>query len=137
MARLRIVVDTNVWVSYLIRRSGALGRFVSAVQRDCVLLASDASLDELSNTLDRPKFDRYATEGERRSFCADITQVSEIVTIRETVVACRDPRDDKFLELAMNGRADVIVTGDEDFLDLHPWNRIAIITPRAFMTGNW
>ena len=46
---------------------------------------------------------------------------------------CHDPRDDKFLEVALNGRADVIVTGDADLLRMHPWREIAIVTPAKFL----
>jgi len=54
------------------------------------------------------------------------------VLISETIAACRDPADDKFLALAVNGRADVIITGDADLLDLHNCRGIPIITPAAF-----
>ncbi len=47
--------------------------------------------------------------------------------------ACRDPKDDKFLEVAVHGRADAIVTGDEDLLVLHPLRGIAILTPREYV----
>ena len=54
------------------------------------------------------------------------------MTIIEAVSGCRDPDDDKFLELAVNGRADVIVSGDEDLLALDTFRGIPIITPAAF-----
>jgi predicted nucleic acid-binding protein len=57
---------------------------------------------------------------------------AEPVTIVERIAACRDPTDDMFLELAVNGRADMIVTGDLDLLVLHPFRGIPIITPLAF-----
>ena len=49
------------------------------------------------------------------------------------VFACRDPKDDKFLEVAISGQADVIVSGDEDLLTMNPFPGIPIITPRAFL----
>jgi uncharacterized protein len=55
------------------------------------------------------------------------------VTITERIVVCRDPTDDKFLELAVNGRADVFVTGDLDLLVLNPFRGLPIITPRVFV----
>jgi uncharacterized protein len=57
------------------------------------------------------------------------------VTIAERIVACRDPTDDKFLELAINGQADAIVTGDLDLLVLNPFQGIPIIDPVAFIQG--
>jgi predicted nucleic acid-binding protein len=50
-----------------------------------------------------------------------------------TVRDCRDPKDDKLLELALSGRADLILTGDEDLLVLHPWRGVSILTPSAYL----
>ena len=61
---------------------------------------------------------------------------AELVKITETVAACRDPDDDKFIELAINGRADVIVSGDGDLLALNPFRNIPIVTPAAFLQGS-
>lgn len=60
---------------------------------------------------------------------------AELVVIAEQVVACRDPTDDKFLELSVNGRADLIVSGDGDLLALHPFRGIPIVAPAAFVQG--
>jgi len=56
-----------------------------------------------------------------------------MVPVIHTIRACRDPRDDKFLELAVNGEADLIVTGDQDLLALHPFRDVPIITPAAYV----
>jgi uncharacterized protein len=63
----------------------------------------------------------------RRIFVA-----AETVAITEAVVACRDAKDDKFLELAVNGHADVIVSGEADLLVLNPFRAIPILTPASF-----
>ncbi len=55
------------------------------------------------------------------------------MTVNERIVACRDPTDDRFLDLAVNGRADVLVTGDLDLLVLNPFWGSPIITPRGFV----
>ncbi len=60
---------------------------------------------------------------------------AEAVTTVEVVTACRDPTDDKFLELAINGRADVVITGDRDLLVLHPFRGIPIVSPATFISG--
>jgi predicted nucleic acid-binding protein len=60
---------------------------------------------------------------------------AELVTITERIVACRDPTDDKFLELAVNGHADLIVSGDGDLRALNPFRDIPIATPAAFVQG--
>ena len=66
------------------------------------------------------------------SVCA--SQITaQVIDIEETVQACRDPKDDKFLEIAVNGGADVVVTGDPDLLVLHPFRGVAILTPDAVL----
>jgi putative PIN family toxin of toxin-antitoxin system len=60
---------------------------------------------------------------------------AEMVTITERIVACRDPTDDKFLELAVNGHADLIVLDDADLLALNPFGEIPIVTPAIFVQG--
>jgi predicted nucleic acid-binding protein len=58
---------------------------------------------------------------------------AELISIIEHVKVCRNPTDDKFLELALNGKADVIVTGDSDLLVLDPFQGIPIISPATFV----
>jgi putative PIN family toxin of toxin-antitoxin system len=60
---------------------------------------------------------------------------AEAVEITERIAACRDATDDKFLELAVNGEADVIVSGDADLLVLNPFRGIPIVAPAAFVQG--
>jgi uncharacterized protein len=60
---------------------------------------------------------------------------AELVTIAEPIAACRDPTDDKSLELAVSGQADPIVTGDADLLALNPFRQIPIVTPAIFVEG--
>ena len=60
---------------------------------------------------------------------------AELVTITARIATCRDPTDDKFLELAVNGHAALIVSGDRDLLALNPFRQIPIVTPAAFVQG--
>jgi putative PIN family toxin of toxin-antitoxin system len=70
-----------------------------------------------------------------REGVARMLAAAELVTITKRIAACRDPTDDKFLELAVNGHADLIVSGDGDLLALNPFREIAIVTPAAFVQG--
>jgi putative PIN family toxin of toxin-antitoxin system len=88
---------------------------------------------ELAEVLGRAKFDPYLTIGERQDFLRMFDRIAERVEVVRTVQACRDPRDDKFLELAVEGEADVIVTGDNDLLTLDPFQGISILTPARFL----
>lgn len=97
------------------------------------VLASDATMTELADVLSRRKFDPYVTIEARKAFLRLLGRVVEIVPVVHVIEACRNPRDDKFLELAVNGEAGYIVTGDADFLVLNPFRGIAIVTPSVFL----
>jgi putative PIN family toxin of toxin-antitoxin system len=88
---------------------------------------------ELRIVLKRPKLARYIQSGLLDPFLRNVWSVAEPITIPSPIRACRDPKDDKFLEVAVHGRADLIVTGDRDLLDLHPFRGIAILTPAAYL----
>ena len=106
----------------------------AALDRGEILL-SQATAAELSEVLGRRKFDRYLTREEREQFLATLLRDATVVEITEEVRACRDPKDDKFLELAVNGHASCLVTGDADLLALHPFRGIPILTPAQFLDG--
>ena len=89
---------------------------------------------ELAEVLGRDKLSKYLTEDERRRFLVSLLKETKLVDITEQIVACRDPKDDKLLELAVCGRADCIVTGDADLLALNPFRGIPILTPAEFLS---
>jgi predicted nucleic acid-binding protein len=64
-----------------------------------------------------------------------IVAAAELVTITERITECRDPTDDKFLELAVSERADLVLTGDKDLLVLNPFRDIPIVSPATFVRG--
>jgi predicted nucleic acid-binding protein len=82
----------------------------------------------------RKKFDRYASLAKRINFLQVLNDIAEIVTIIESITACRDRKDDKFLEVAVNGKSDYLITGDRDLLVLHPFRNIPIVTPIEFIS---
>jgi putative PIN family toxin of toxin-antitoxin system len=71
--------------------------------------------------LRRPKFDKYVSEQGRLEFLASLLDEAEIVPISQKIVECRDPKDNRILELALSGQASDVVTGDADLLALHPF----------------
>jgi uncharacterized protein len=131
---VKLVVDTNVLISRLLLPDSIPGQAVVFALRQAQILASGATVEELAKVLQRPKFDRYVTAEERRRFLNEIARVVVWVQIEHRIRACRDPRDDKFLELAVNGEADAILSGDADLLALDPFQGIAIITPSVWMS---
>ena len=130
---MRLTLDTNVAVSAALFPNSLPGQVLGYAMRLRVLLASDATLSELNAVLRRPHFNRYLLEDERLGFLRSLERTANLVTITHRITACRDPKDDKFLELAVSGNASHIITGDNDLLALHPFRNIPIITPAAFL----
>lgn len=81
-------------------------------------------------------FDRYIDEEDRLKFLSLLIKEATLIEIDETIKECRDPKDDKFLELAVNGNANIIVSGDKDLQVLHPFRNIPILSPREFLDTN-
>ena len=125
----RVVIDTNVFISGVLSTTSAPARCVEAVVSGGQLLATEATLKELFERVLSPKFDPYVTRARREELLSRLAPLVEIVEVVQHVRACRDPHDDKFLEAAVNGRADMLVTGDKDLLGLHPFRGTAIVSP--------
>src|SRR5437870_8861311 len=132
-ARDRVVIDTNALISRLVLPGSVPGQAVRKAVDEDQLLASDDTIMELADVLARPKFDPYMTVEERRQFLRLFDRVAERIPITHIVRACRDPKDDKVLELAVNGAAQLIITGDADLLALHPFRGIDILTPARYI----
>lgn len=90
-------------------------------------------LEELSDVLGREKFNRFVTSEERDEFLETFVERAILVEIIEKVQECRDPKDDKILELALNGGAKYIVSGDKDLLVLNPFRDVKIVTVEEFL----
>ncbi|MBE9146259.1 putative toxin-antitoxin system toxin component, PIN family [Planktothrix mougeotii] len=134
MNKLRIVIDTNIFISGLLLPASKAQQVFDFVTRSQILLISDSTFAEICQTLIRRKFDKYLSLEKRLNFIASLRQKAEIVNITETITTCRDPKDNKFLELAVSGQADLIITGDQDLLVLNPFRNIEIITVNEFLT---
>jgi putative PIN family toxin of toxin-antitoxin system len=131
--RQRVVIDTNIYVSRLIREQSIPGQAVGRAWREAVTLTSTAILEELRTVLRRPKFARYIQPEKIDPYIEKVGEFGLVLVNSPRIRACRDPRDDKFLEVAVDGRADLLVTGDRDLLDLNPFRRVEILTPAEYL----
>ncbi|MCK8495804.1 putative toxin-antitoxin system toxin component, PIN family [Spirosoma sp. RP8] len=131
---MRFVLDTNTLVSAaLMAKSIPRQAFDMALNKG-ELLTSESCLAELNQVLHRPKFARYLTPFEADLFINQYSLKATVVTISSSITDCRDLKDNKFLELAIDGIANCIVTGDQDLLVLHPYRALSIVTPFAFLS---
>ena len=130
---MRFVLDTNLLISAaLFAQSVPRRTFDQALQRG-TLLTSEACLAELNQVLHRPKFARYLTPFEADLFINQYSLIAELVVVTSSLPDCRDPKDNKFLELAIDGQATCLISGDQDLLVLHPYREIQILTPAEFL----
>ena len=125
----RVVADTSVLVSRLILPQSLPAQVLRQVEVDALLLFSESTMDELADILSRPEFNRCISRNDRRGFLQRLGKIAEFIPIVQLVRECRDRADDKFLEVALNGQADLIITGDTDLLALHPWRGVMILSP--------
>jgi putative PIN family toxin of toxin-antitoxin system len=132
---MRAVVDTNVLVRALIKPHGTVGPVLLRLRHgEYTLLYAGSLLEELVDVLNRPRIrEKYQlTDLDIQTVVSLILLRGEAVVPEERITACRDPKD-KFLEVAVAGKADVIVSGDQDLLVLHPFAGIPIVPPAAFL----
>ena len=135
MTKLRLVIDTNILISGLMSVNSLPQQVFDYATSQAILLMSDEVQSEIENVISRPKLQKYITLERRTKFLSELSQQVERVTINQQIRACRDPKDDKFLDLAVCGEANYIITGDTDLLDLHPFQNISIIKAANFLTA--
>lgn len=135
MNRLRVVLDTNVLVSALLFADGRLAPLRRAWRDGRVVpLVSRATVEELLRVLAYPKFG--LTAAEREDLLADVLPYCETVTVdvpAGDLPPCRDVHDRMFMELAVAGHADALVSGDADLQVLADRFEIPIVKPSQIL----
>ena len=132
---MRVVIDTNVWISRLLLTDSVPGRAVDKALEEIEVVVSESSVDELARVLSREKFDRYVSVQDREEFLRRLLKVTTMVVVLSDISDCRDPKDNRFLALALDSESDCIVSGDADLLAMNPWRGIEIVSPGAFLTS--
>jgi putative PIN family toxin of toxin-antitoxin system len=133
----RVVIDTNVLVSSVIQPIGVIGELINLLKvGKFSLIYSQVMLGELVDVVNREKLRlRYGfTEDDVNTLLALVLKRGEVIIPTNEMTACRDPKDNKFLEAAVVGNADAIVSGDDDLLVLNPFRGIPAFTPADFIT---
>jgi len=133
---VRAVIDTGVFVSALIRRRGTTGAVLQALRDErFIAVYSTDILVEIIDVLGRDKFrDKYHIEPANITALINLIRLrGELIIANQKVTACRDPKDDKFLEVALAGAADCLVSGDSDLLDMVSFEDIPILRPVEFL----
>jgi putative PIN family toxin of toxin-antitoxin system len=129
----RVVIDTNVLISAALIEESMAARARNHAMRTSQLIGTEDTVQEFVAKLLDAKFDTYSSRASRETLLRRLQPIIEIVPVIQSITACRDPQDNMFLEAAVNGRADLIITGDKDLLALHPFLGIAILSPATYV----
>lgn len=133
MTETRVVIDTGVVLSAALFPGSTPRLLVDKVVAGGTLLVSVETLTELAAVFLRDKFDRYVPKRARLEFLGAFSNQAQLVEIRSQTGACRDPKDNIILDVAVNGHATHLVTGDKDLLVLNPFQGITILNPAEFL----
>ena len=129
---MRLVLDTNVLVSAILSPVSISAKILNWGEDNGIILYSTATLAEVLSVLGRSKFSKYIDHDDIDGLSIRIKTAWLLIEILNQVQLCRDPKDDKFIDLALNGEASHLITGDNDLLVLQSIQNISVINPRTF-----
>lgn len=135
MIKLRVVVDTNVLISALMNGRSVSAEALNRAIENFIVLSSIQTWNEIESKLYNPKFDKYWDNTARTLFLENLSMQTKFVDIISSVTDCRDKDDNKFLNLAIDGEAHLIISGDNDLRVLHPYQNIPILSPSGFLAN--
>ena len=130
----KFIIDTNILISGLLIKGSVSFKAIEKVRDEGLLIFSEATFREFELVLFRKKFDRYLTEEERLQIIGKMHIEGFFEKVNTNLTISRDPKDDMFLNLAVDSKSSCIVTGDKDLLVLHPFQGIPILSPADFLT---
>ncbi len=129
-----IVLDTNTLLSTVFSYDSISAQAFRKALSEGDIVYSSETLAELIDVFSRSKFDKYVTPKQRNSFIKDYLKAAiPVFAPPLSTPICRDPKDDKYLALALAANANVIVSGDLDLLILHPFKGITIVKSSDFL----
>ena len=130
---VKIVIDTNAWISGFFY-GGTLGRVVKLLdQKDFTIIFSNETFAELTEKFLEKGKEQGSVE-EAIAFLAEVNQKGSFVYPTEKVFLCRDPDDNKFLETALEAKADYLISGDKDLQALKKFHQTKILSPGQFLS---
>jgi len=127
------VFDTNSLISANLSPGSVNRQAYDKARQIGITVYSDGTLTEFVETFVRPKFDKYLSGETRSRAIAAFEKAGQHIHVFTSINICRDPKDNKFLELAVDANASCIITGDKDLLVLHPFQNIPILSAADFL----
>ena len=131
--RASLILDTNILISGLFYKGSVLREVVNTGFDHYELIFSNQTWDELADVIQRDFLEKLSPLATRLRLLAEIASHITIIESNSVVTDCEDPKDNKFLSLALDGSVSTIVTGDEKLLKLHPWRNVDVINVHGFL----
>lgn len=130
--RHRIIVDTNLWISFLLTRDQPKLDAIIANQ-NATLVFSQELIDEFIEVSQRPKFRKYFDLADVEQLLFRISKIADFISVTSNITICRDPKDNFLLSLAFDGLATHLITGDKDLLVLEKFDTTKIVTIASYL----
>jgi putative PIN family toxin of toxin-antitoxin system len=128
----RVIIDTNIWISFLLTNDfSKFDDFIA--NNEVTLIFSQELVDELVEVTQRNKFKRYFDLEDVKALLIKVNTIAILVSVVSKITACRDPKDDFLLSLAVDGKATHIITGDKDLLELKSYEGTSILTMTEYL----
>ena len=129
---LKLIIDTNLWVSFIIsNKQSILDPFL--LNEEARLLFSTELITEIQETIKKPRLKKYFGTNALEEMLSTLEPFIDLIQVESNVTVCRDPKDNFLLALAKDGKADYLLTGDKDLLDLVKFGKTKIKTITAFI----
>lgn len=129
---IKVVIDTNLWISFLIGKQLASLKDL-LIEKTLVPIFSQQLLNEINLVTKRPKLQKYFPQKKVQELLEFLSIIGLFVEIKSQVSACRDAKDNYLLALAMDSQADFLITGDQDLLSLQQFKITKIVTYQEFL----
>lgn len=131
---LKLIIDTNLWISFIIsNKLNLLDPFLYT--KKAKLLFSEELITELRETVSKPRLKKYFKTNDLEEMLLTFEPFVDLIEVESVVTVCRDFKDNFLLSLAKDGKADYLLTGDKDLLELIKFGKTRIITITAFIEG--
>jgi putative PIN family toxin of toxin-antitoxin system len=131
LKNLRIILDTNIWISYLITKNHSLLDEL-LINQQITILFSEELLNEFFEVINRPKLKKYFKQKDLEVILELIENYGELIDVKSKIEICRDYKDNFLLSLAVDGKANYLISGDADLLVLKKIKKTKIISIKEF-----
>jgi putative PIN family toxin of toxin-antitoxin system len=132
MKNKKIILDTNLWISFLIsKKFSQLDKLIE--DRKIILIFSNELLEEFIDVVSRPKFKKYFSKNDIEKILEYFDQFGKLINVTSELKICRDEKDNFLLNLSIDSEADYLITGDKDLLILEKIEKTKILTFSEFI----